>query len=241
MTMPASQRADEGGHVIPVLPDEPMTAASTGHRRVHGRDAEVTAPARCACYAAWSELTASPHDLDPRPGLQDRLGAWDAIPHAVAMSALVGEFAAMDLDVLKRQYSGLFEVGSDGPPVPIREDLQTGQRAGTREDLVRFYDFFGYRLADRFAWAPDHLSVELEFMHFLCYAEAAAEEDASSYQLAQLDFAARHLVRWVPEFAARTVELGGDGIYPRVMSALGDFILADYAWQSGTVSGEADT
>jgi DMSO reductase family type II enzyme chaperone len=153
------------------------------------------------------------------------------------MAALIREYADTDLDTLKQQYSGLFEVGSDGPPLPIREDLQTGQRAGTREDLVRFYDFFGYRLADHFAWAPDHLSVELEFMHFLCYGEATNEAEPESFQFAQLDFSERHLARWVPQFAAATVRLAGGALYGRVMTALGEFVRADHAWQSGTISG----
>jgi DMSO reductase family type II enzyme chaperone len=214
-----------------------MSSQPRALRRVHDRDTQVTAPPRCACYAAWSELTASPHDLDPRPGLLARLGSWEAIPHAGNMAALIREYADTDLDTLKQQYSGLFEVGSDGPPLPIREDLQTGQRAGTREDLVRFYDFFGYRLADHFAWAPDHLSVELEFMHFLCYGEATNEAEPESFQFAQLDFSERHLARWVPQFAAATVRLAGDALYGRVMTVLGEFVRADHAWQSGTISG----
>ena len=217
-----------------------MSDAAPVQRRVQGRDTAETAPARCACYAAWSELAASPHDLDPRPGLQEKLGAWDVIPHAEGMSELITEFMAADLDLLKREYSGLFEVGSDGPPVPIREDLQTGQRAGTREDLVRFYDFFGYKLDERFAWAPDHLSVELEFMHYLCYGEAT-EPDAAPYQFAQVDFAERHLVRWVPGFSAQAAKNGGDNLYPRVMAALSEFLKADHAWQSGTISESADS
>ena len=211
-----------------------MTTQPT--RTVHNRDMDVTAPARCGCYAAWSEMTASPHDLDPRPGLLEKLGTWDVLPHAAEMAGLVRELADTDLDVLKREYSGLFEVGSDGPPVPIREDIQTGQRAGTREDLVRFYDYFGYRLAERFAWAPDHLSVELEFMHYLCYGEAATEDAPEPYQFAQIDFAERHLVRWVPDFAVKAQAAAGAGIYGRVMNALSEFVLADRDWQAGTIS-----
>ena len=212
-----------------------MMAAQPPSRYVHGRESHVTAAARCGCYAAWSELTASPHDLDPRPGLKEKLGLWDAIPYAGNLSSLIGEYVDTELEVLKRQYSGLFEVGSDGPPVPIREDIQTGQRAGTREDLVRFYDFFGYRLAERFAWAPDHLSVELEFMHFLCYGEAA-EDEPEPYQFAQLDFAERHIVRWVPAFAVTVDKASGGSLYARAMATLSEFVLADCAWQAGTIS-----
>ena len=219
------------------IAESPGSAAPP--RRVHDRDTDLTAPARCGCYAAWSELTASPHDLDPRPGLQEKLGIWDAIPHAQSLSKLISEFVEVDLLILQREYSGLFEVGSDGPPVPIREDLQTGQRAGTREDLVRFYNYFGYQLAERFAWAPDHLSVELEFMHYLCYAEAS-DADPAQYQFAQVDFSERHLLRWVPDFAEKTGKANRGDLYPRVMAALGEFIIADHAWQSGTISEAAE-
>jgi DMSO reductase family type II enzyme chaperone len=213
-----------------------LADSETAIRVVHDRDIDATAPARCGSYAAWSELMASPHDLDPRPGLREKMGVWDGLPQAEGLSALVTEFIEIDLDLLKRHYSGLFEVGSDGPPVPIREDIQTGQRAGTREDLVRFYDFFGYRLADQFAWAPDHLSVELEFMHYLCYGEAATEDDPTPYQLAQIDFAERHLVRWVPDFTAKVEAASDTGIYSRVATGLRHFVMADFAWQSGTIS-----
>ena len=123
-----------------------------------------------------------------------------------------------DLAGLRREYSGIFEVGSQGPPVPIREDLQTGQRAGTREEVVRFYEYFGYVLDDRFAWQPDHLSVELEFMHYLCFreAEAASEADALSFQLAQADFAERHLTAWLPLLAGNVAVLApGLAVCPR--------------------------
>jgi DMSO reductase family type II enzyme chaperone len=215
-----------------------MTTQATD-RSVIGRDVESTAPGRCACYAALSELLASPHDLDPRPSLRDRIGVGATVAHAGALDPLLTEFVDMELASLKREYSGLFEVGNDGPPVPIREDLQTGQRGGTREDIVRFYSFFGYRLDDKFAWAPDHLSVELEFMHFLCYRESVAEPGeptgALSYQLAQYDFSTRHLVNWVPTVAHAVAASAPDSLYARVLAAGRDFVCADHAWQASTV------
>lgn len=200
-----------------------------------GRNAERTASARCACYALLSELACSPHDIDPRAGLHDKIGAGAALEYASGLDALLHEFVALDLDTLKLEYSALFEVGSDGPPCPIREDLQTGQRAGTREDLVRFYSYFNYKLEEKFAWAPDHLSVELEFMHFLCYREATFGPDAASYQLAQVDFSQRHLVRWVPKFARSVAKVASDSVYCRIIDAIDQFLTADHAWQCGTI------
>jgi DMSO reductase family type II enzyme chaperone len=204
----------------------------------------AVAVARCAAYAAFSELTASPHDVDVAAALAARLPTLAGLPYPTVLPALVREVAGTDLARLRAEYSGLFEVGSEGPPVPIREDLQLGQLAGTREDIVRFYDFFGYRLGERFAWAPDHLSVELEFLHFLCFCEADQPDTALSYQLAQLDFTARHPARWVGKLAVATGTHAGDSLYARVIAALAGFIAADLAWQRGTISpspdGEAD-
>ena len=214
---------------IPLIP--PPT------RSVVNRHAAETAALRCLCYAACSELVASPHEMDPRPALRDRVGVCAAVPYASRLDPLLAEVSAAELARLRSEYSGLFEVGSQGPPVPIREDLQTGQRAGTREEVVRFYDYFGYVLDEKFAWQPDHLSVELEFMHYLCFREAGAEReaDALSFQLAQVDFTARHL-RWLPQLAANLDQLAPGSLYARVVGALRDFVLADHEWQLGTIN-----
>lgn len=205
-------------------------------RRVSGRDTERSAPLRCAVYAALSELTASPHEIDPRPALREKAGTLCELGYARGVESLLSEFVDRDLTELKREYSGLFEVGSDGPPVPIREDLQTGQRSGTREELVRFYRYFDYSLAERFAWAPDHLSVQLEFMHFLCFREASNNENAISYQLAQADFLQRHLLKWVPKLKANVESVSPSSIYCRVVYVLDEFLTEDAAWQNNTIS-----
>lgn len=215
--------------------------ASPIARSVSGRDVETTAPVRCGIYGALSELLASPHDLDSRPSLRDKIGLASHSEYGEGLDDLLNEFVEVDLASLKREYSGLFEVGNDGPPAPIREDLQTGQRAGTREDLVRFYNFFKYKLDEQFSWAPDHLSVELEFMHFLCYREATAEADALSYQLGQFDFSDRHLFNWLPGLT-RNVEATSPGsLYSRVVAAVSDFVVRDHSWQAGTIVEHAQT
>ena len=207
----------------------------TPSRSVSGRETETTAPLRCACYAALSELTASPHEIDPRRELEAKIGIISNLEYAVALDKLLSEFVERDLDELKREYSGLFEVGSDGPPVPIREDLQTGQRSGTREELVRFYRYFNYSLTEKFAWAPDHLSVQLEFMHFLCFREASGDENTLSYQLAQVDFLQRHLLKWVPRLTANINSVSPTSTYCKVVKVIDAFLRADERWQAGTI------
>ena len=204
------------------------------------RDGGATAPGRCLMYAVYSDIAASPFDAEPAvAGQPVDIGALGLPYELPGTESLLDEWRATDRDTLRRDYSGLFEVGSKGPPVPIREDLHRNQPAGVREDIVRFYEFFGYGLEEKFAWSPDHLSIELEFMHFLCYQEAeqsAAEGgDALPYQLAQSDFAKRHLVNWVSELAERVNQQQPGCLYSRLLAAMSEFLVKDFEWQASTI------
>lgn len=201
------------------------------------RNAADTAPARCLLYALCSDLAASPFDADPAVASREISVSELGLPYTLtSLEPALREWQATAPAVLKREYSSLFEVGSSGPPVPIREDLHRNQPAGVREDIVRFYEFFGYQLAEHFAWAPDHLSVELEFMHFLIYQEAQAQaDDALSFQLAQYDFAERHLVNWISELAAKIIGQQPDALYGRLMAAMSECLVKDFEWQHSTI------
>lgn len=195
------------------------------------------AAARATCYAACSELLASPHDFDPRALLATRIGACAHLPWGAALEAPVAELAGTPLESLRLAYSGTFEVGDQGPPVPIRESLRPGRPPGAREEVVRFYEFFGYAPGERFAWQPDHLSIELEFLHLLCVQEARAVDDAAArpFQLAQGDFTARHPGAWLPQFAADAAAHAGDSPHAKAARAVADFVAADLAWQLATL------
>jgi TorA maturation chaperone TorD len=56
-----------------------------------------------------------------------------------------------------------------------------------------------------------------------------------SYQLAQRDFAERHLISWIPRFAAQVESHAPGSLYARVVTALGDFLEEDFAWQTATI------
>lgn len=74
-----------------------------------------------------------------------------------------------------------------------------GDQSALFEELMRFYGFFGLGRNEQ-GEMPDHLSVELEFMHFLNFQQTQAEGDAvaqRSLAQAQLDFIERHLLRLV--------------------------------------------
>lgn len=211
-------------------------------RILENRQRLRTARPRTAAYAAASELLASPHDVDVVAALRARDALAPFLAAAAPLEEIARTIAATPRGALRDAYAALFEVGDEGPPVPIREDLLDDRGAGIREEVVRFYDHFDYRLAERFAWQPAHLSVQLEFVQLLCHRESAAVDDAGAkpYQLAQLDFAARHLVSWVPRVAHAAQGVAAGSLYASALAALDRFLDADLAWQRSTIGGQAE-
>ena len=63
------------------------------------------------------------------------------------------------------------------------------------EELIRWYDHFGLQRKAK-AELPDHVSVELEFMHFLTYREHISADDEqaiSTLRRAEKEFLTKHL------------------------------------------------
>ena len=203
-------------------------------RIVADRDPVLTATVRSKAYGTYSALLASPHEIDVQAKLQDD-GVHHVQPYGIDMNALVTAYEDSDLITRQREYSGLFEVGDRGPAISIREQQQFSHVAGIREELLRYYEFFDYPLHQHQAWAPDHISVILEFYHLLCYRESVTGEDRLSCQLAQLDFAERHLVSWAPLFADRVDVAASSSMYSTIARSFCDFVKRDYEWQESTV------
>ncbi len=208
---------------------------------------EQAAAARSAAYALFSQLVASPFDAPslaaalPPADLAEvakQLGPQLPYPLDLApLAAAAAELEEADAERLAGAYSGLFEVGSSGArnsgaPVPLREELAEISLEKAKEETLRFYDFFGYSLAEERQWAPDHLSVQLEFLHFLAYRESREQdpEDATSYRRAQRDFLERHFCHWLPEVLSGVRRHAGEPYWRALFEALGAFIEADAAW-----------
>jgi putative dimethyl sulfoxide reductase chaperone len=73
-------------------------------------------------------------------------------------------------------------------------------------DIAGFYKAFGYKAGGTMRERPDHLAVELEFMHLLCIMEAKALssgqlEEAHVCQDAQRSFLKDHLGSWIGLFS----------------------------------------
>jgi TorA maturation chaperone TorD len=182
------------------------------------RDAKLFALARAEMYSGLSRLLASPEQAIAKAWLDhvaiverlliadEALSTEDSrIAELFALSQAADlEHGAEDVAALVgASYGALFEVGDRGPPLAIREELAPGANAAAKEEVARFYEHFGYRLGDDYAWRPDHLSVLLEFMHFLSWHESQSGDAAliAGLRSAQRDFCQRHLAWWVGDLA----------------------------------------
>ncbi|HNP62504.1 MAG TPA: molecular chaperone TorD family protein [Woeseiaceae bacterium] len=212
-----------------------ITPTNDSERYIQDRDLNLTAAVRCKSYGLFSSLLASSHEIDVGKQLREVAGMDNFCVYGIDLGALCGTYLSVDKLARKNEYSRLFEIGDSGPPVAIREQQQFGQISGIREDLVRFYEFFDYKIHQHYAWAPDHISVILEFTHLLCYYESVVSEDQLSYQLAQYDFVSRHLVDWAPIFADLIDNVQPDSLYADIARSLCLFITRDHEWQASTI------
>lgn len=85
------------------------------------------------------------------------------------------------------------------------DNFQMTQDLQELADIGGFYRAFDLKLSENVKERYDHISIELEFMHFLSYKEAYALENHGEEQLkicanAEKKFLKSHLARWVPLF-----------------------------------------
>jgi DMSO reductase family type II enzyme chaperone len=123
--------------------------------------------------------------------------ALDQIPYRVRVSDLSWR-TPNTYDEMESEYIMLFQIGGRrGPPCPLHAGHYARDRSRELQQLIRFYNFFGVRVAE--GVMPDHISVQMEFMSALARGDLA---DSASLLRAQRDFLGRQL-GWVEELAGR--------------------------------------
>jgi DMSO reductase family type II enzyme chaperone len=151
-----------------------------------------------------------------------------------ALQAELGRGAANYVD-FESEYIRLFDVGVPRPPCALYGGLYLGSRRAVMEEVARFYHHFGLSLGGQSRELPDHITTELEFMHFLTFQEVSAlqrGQDRGPYLRAERDFLQRHLARWVPQVRALAE---GQKAAPFFLGLLGlgrDFVLADLQYMA---------
>ncbi len=212
-----------------------MAAKTQDKRR---EKAPQRALARSALYCLLSQALAYP-DEEAVATLQgiDLPQAWQAtalLPALASFVSALGEhLAASSPNDLQAEHRRVFSHVTS-PDCPPCETFYTSrhvfQETQDLSDVGGFYRAFGLEMAGQ--ERLDHISVELEFMHFLAYKEAYAlmhhgPAKARLCQEAQRKFMQDHLGRWGLQFARRLAQEAGGGYYGHVASLTEAFLTFD--------------
>lgn len=157
-------------------------------------------------------------------------GALGRLPYQLAVQDSVELLdAAANYEEFNSEYMRLFELG---PLCPLYESQYTGGQATVFEELVSFYNFFGLTAAQA-RELPDHLRIELDFMHFLTFKEAESLHsgaDPGSFVRAERDFLQRHLGRWAPLLSQKAEQFARLDFFKGLTKLVSEFIHSECAW-----------
>ena len=103
------------------------------------------------------------------------------------------------------------------------------RRAQELADIAGFYRAFG---AEHPHERPDHVSVEMEFLHLVTYKSSWAlvqddDEHAGICEAAELSFLTGHAFKWMPAFASRFAALMPQGPYRELGCLAQEFLRAE--------------
>ncbi len=136
----------------------------------------MSALERSVCYRGFAEAFRSPSGGD------------DILDNQLIPPASINAEA---------EFLEAFEPAASKTACSLYESANLGRdQISLYEELLRWYDHFGLQRKSK-AELPDHISVELEFMHFLAFREHNAKlqgDDTSPLLRAQQEFLGRHLL-----------------------------------------------
>jgi putative dimethyl sulfoxide reductase chaperone len=108
-----------------------------------------------------------------------------------------------------------------------RSEIEMGMVLGPSViDVRRRYAESGLEITKSFRDLPDHIGVELEFMHYLCSKELETDrpEEWESLRRMQSEFFEFHLVPWTSLFADKVAENTTSPFYRKVAVLLKEFM-----------------
>ena len=141
-----------------------------------------------------------------------------------------------DLEPLKVDFSKLFAGPYKLFAAPYGSVYLDGERkimGDSTLDVKNRYREAGLDTARNFKDAPDHISAELEFMHYLVFKEIEALskadiETAIDFIQKQKSFLEDHLMAWMPKFADSIIENSENPFYLNLAKATTAFLKENY-------------
>ena len=170
-------------------------------------------------------------------------------PSLEALRVLRPVIMSSSPDELESEYVQAFghTIGTECPPYEAEYELaHIFQKSQTLADIAGFYKAFGLEIGPNFKDRLDHVTVELEFMHFLCLKEAYAldkghtEEQLAVCRDAQSKFLGEHLGQWVFAFAERLDKKATGKPYELLAQLLAAFLtfeMGSFGLEPGEVRG----
>ncbi len=146
---------------------------------------------------------------------------------------LASSLESFSLEDLQVEYQRIFghTISKEYPPYETEYGkAHIFQSSQDMADIAGFYRAFGLEPSEELKERLDHISIELEFMHFLIYKEAYALEyhgleNSQICREAQRNFLKEHLGRWAPFFVRLLSKKVGKGFY-KELTALTEGFLA---------------
>lgn len=193
--------------------------------------------ARSRCYRILSGMFGYPVDslpedfmLQARRELRESLDGLPFTVPAIESLANIGVSRGVSSENLAVTYSRIFDNCSGRPAVSLHEkDYSRDETKFIWEELIRFYEHFGlnYDLGACKEW-PDHICIQLEFLHYLTFLEAGAPDDmVDIYATAEADFLEKHVAEWIPKFSEKLRSVAEGTPYADLARVVAQFVEGD--------------
>ena len=179
------------------------------------------------------------------PGLEASLDALQDGKSLAVAKRLRSALEPIGIDDLETSYLRCFghTISKECPPYESEYgQAHIFQKSQSLADIAGFYRAFGLELAPDLNDRLDHVSVELEFMQFLCLKEAYAvarehpQEKLALCRDTQAKFLGEHLGCWAFGFVRRLREKAGDSVH----GLMGDMLESFLAGEMRTLGLEPD-
>lgn len=118
--------------------------------------------------------------------------------------------------------------------------LQKGLVMGpATTDVRRRYTEAKLAMSKKFTDLPDHIAVEMEFMHFLCgqeskFTEQGNPQESAKMRRMQQEFLNEHLTRWVNDFADCVSRSTNSPFYKAAANLLKAFVQNEFEYFQGS-------
>ncbi len=198
----------------------------------------VSAFCRSSVYGTLSLAFADP-GREAMRNLRERVAALETClgeigdgANLARARALRASLARLSLQRWRAEHVRCFgyAISKECPPYEAEYDqANLFQKTHTLADIAGFYRAFGVQTAPELHERVDHVSVELEFMEFLCLkqAHAARRDRIEQCREAQARFVGEHLGAWSRGFARRLRGVAGKGFFAILAELLENYVGAE--------------